>query len=251
MTLAVTAVPDARSMTSRLFAVLGAFTEAAPGRSLSLTEIARHAGLPISTTHRLVGELVRCDALDRRRDGRYTIGFRLWEIGAQTPASQMLRTAALPYLEDLHGLAGDDVMLAVLDTDEIVCVESLVGHATDRGVRPTRRAPASGTAAGLVLLAHAGELGMRARARHRDPDPLQRRRETEARLEGVARIAGQGTISVAAPIRNRDREVVAAVAVSYAGDRAALRAYDDVVRMAARGISRALGYEGAQRRATA
>ena len=55
-----------------------------------------------------------------------------------------------------------------------------------------------------------------------------------------------------APIRNRDREVVAAVTVSYAGDRAALRAYDDVVRMAARGISRALGYEGTtQRRATA
>src|SRR5690349_12566557 len=117
MTLADSTVPDTKSMASRLFTVLGVFTDVAPGRALTLSEISRRAELPVSTTHRLIGELLRCEALERTRDGRYTIGFRLWEIGAQTPAFQMLRRTALPYLEELRGTSRHEVQLVVLDGD--------------------------------------------------------------------------------------------------------------------------------------
>ena len=50
-----------RSVTSKILAILAAFETTR--RSLSLTEISAAADLPLSTTHRLVGELV--DALDK------------------------------------------------------------------------------------------------------------------------------------------------------------------------------------------
>jgi DNA-binding IclR family transcriptional regulator len=99
-------------------------------------------------------------------------------------------------------------------------------------------------------MAHAVELGARARVA---PQAESRNRHLDAqiRLEGVARYDRGNTLSVAAPIRNRDREVVAAISVTYPGDRSVLRAYDDAIRLAARGISRALGFDASARRASA
>ncbi len=62
-----TSAPGA-TVTSRALALLGAFDER--HRSLTLTELARRAGLPLPTAHRLVGELVDGGALHRREDGR-------------------------------------------------------------------------------------------------------------------------------------------------------------------------------------
>ena len=43
----------------------------------TLSELSRLSGLPLSTAHRLVGELERWGALERGSDGRYRIGLRL------------------------------------------------------------------------------------------------------------------------------------------------------------------------------
>jgi DNA-binding IclR family transcriptional regulator len=48
---------------------------------LTLTGIARRAGLQLATAHRLVTELAGWGALTRGADGGYTIGVRLWELG--------------------------------------------------------------------------------------------------------------------------------------------------------------------------
>lgn len=50
---------------------LGAFTPDGP--ELGLTAIAGRTGLPLTTVHRLVGELAAGGALDRGPDGRYRI----------------------------------------------------------------------------------------------------------------------------------------------------------------------------------
>lgn len=239
-------VPDPRSATSRLFSLLGAFTGLAPGAVLNLTEIANRAQLPISTTHRMVQELVRCDALDRRRDGTYTIGFHMWEIGSQTPASVMLRNAAFPHMEDLHRIAGHEVELVVLDGLETVCVEVLACRLSPSATRPTRRQPAERSAAGLVLLAHSSELNARAHVvAGPAPDAQRRRRDAEARMEGVARLESPSGFSLAAAIRNRDSEVVAALSVAFAGGRRAGRIYEEPIREATRAISHSLGWRTA------
>ena len=49
---------------------------------LTLSEISRRSGLPLTTTHRLVRELSAWGALERGADGRYHIGLHLWEIAA-------------------------------------------------------------------------------------------------------------------------------------------------------------------------
>ena len=72
-----------RSVTSRALAVLDAFDAGSP--RLTLSEIAERSGTPLTTTHRLLGELAEWGALVRRQDGRYEIGRKLWDLGLLAP----------------------------------------------------------------------------------------------------------------------------------------------------------------------
>lgn len=244
------------TVTARVLGVLGAFT--APRPALTLTEIARRAGLPLSTAHRLVGELTAWGALERGDDGRYRIGLRLWEVGALAPRSLGLRESAMPFLTDLQEVTGENVQLAVLDGCDAVYVERLSGRgAVNVITRVGGRLPLHATGVGLVLLAHAApELQERVLA-----GPLRRytaktvcapeavrRVLADVRRTGVAVSDGQielVALSVAAPVRGPRDEVVAAlsVVVPAAGSDGA-RAYVPVVRAAARGVSRVLGASG-------
>src|SRR4051812_16150470 len=60
-----------RSVVSRVTAILMAFRS---GGTHSLTELAGLAELPVSTTHRLVGELVSRRVLERTDAGSYRVG---------------------------------------------------------------------------------------------------------------------------------------------------------------------------------
>src|SRR5689334_5245915 len=67
-----------RSVTSKVVALLDAFTPAEP--VLSLNELAAATGLTTSTAHRLANELVEWGGLERGENGGYRIGLRMWEI---------------------------------------------------------------------------------------------------------------------------------------------------------------------------
>ncbi|HEY0804094.1 MAG TPA: helix-turn-helix domain-containing protein, partial [Pseudonocardiaceae bacterium] len=82
-----------RSTASRVLALFSAFSSVCP--VLALSELAKASGLPMATTHRLAGELVQWGALERRSDGRYQIGLRLWHTGTLAPAHRDLRSVAL------------------------------------------------------------------------------------------------------------------------------------------------------------
>ncbi len=240
-----------QSVASRVLAVLGAF--GAEHRYLSLTQLSRRTGLPLATTHRLVGELAAWGALERDIMGRYRIGLRLWEVGSLAPRGLGLREIALPFLEDLYEATHENVQLAVLDGAEVVYLERIAGRASV-GVR-TRvggRWPAHTTGVGLVLLAYS-----RAEAQERylagplarftdrtiiDPDRL-RRELAQVRRCGYAVSAGQVTLdalSVAAPVYNTTDEVVAALSIVARAGSVAPATLVPAVRTAARGISRAL-----------
>src|SRR5690242_21739862 len=96
----ISAPSQPRSVTARAFGVLEAFTPTAP--TLTLSEIARRAGLPLTTAHRLVAELRRAGALERDADGTYRIGLRLWGVASLAPRGVPVGEAALPFLEDLY-----------------------------------------------------------------------------------------------------------------------------------------------------
>lgn len=244
-------------MAARLFAVLDAFTSP-PATSLTLSMIAERSGIPLSTVHRLVAEWVTWGGLARQADGRYCLGMRLWELGVQTPTARNLRTIALPYLEDLYEATREHVHLAVLDGRDALYLEKLSGHHAARlASRVGGRLPLHATGVGQVLLAHAPVdviQGYLAEPLQRfspqtvtEPGEL-RRRLAGIRSHGIARLEEElttGSSSVAAPIRDRTGQVVAALSVVT---RTAPESYPDqeqAVRVAAQGVSRALGYRRA------
>ncbi|OXM45214.1 helix-turn-helix domain-containing protein [Amycolatopsis alba] len=82
-----------------------------------LTRLAAGAGLPKSTTHRLLSQLVELGAV-QRRSGRYRIGPRTLRLGAAWPPGRVLRTAALGPMRQLAAATGASVRLNVFLSDE-------------------------------------------------------------------------------------------------------------------------------------
>src|SRR5690349_18429114 len=114
-----------RSVISKVVALLDAFTTTAP--ELTLNELAQRTGLPVSTTYRLVSELVDWGGLERVPGGGYRIGLRMWELGTLAPRGETLREVALPFMSDLYEATLESVHLAVLDGAEVLYVEKLTG----------------------------------------------------------------------------------------------------------------------------
>ncbi|WP_250009958.1 IclR family transcriptional regulator [Actinoplanes sp. M2I2] len=240
----------APSVTSRALAVLGAFDP--EHRSLTLSELARRAGLPLATAHRLVAELRRWGALSRLASGEYVIGRRLWDLGLLAPVQSGLRQAASPFLHDLYGATLATVHLAVRDGCEALYIDRLAGHVSVPVVSEIgSRLPLHATGVGKVLLAYAPE-DVRIEAFTRlvrvtaytvtQPARLaeQLRR---VRAEGYATTGEEmslGACSVAVPVRAGADDVVAALGMvvpDLRRDRARLVA---ALQVAARGISRTL-----------
>jgi DNA-binding IclR family transcriptional regulator len=240
------------SVIVRALRLLGAFSPEQP--ELTLTELARRAGLPLTTAHRLVSDLASWGALERDGDGRYRIGLRLWETASLAPRGLGLRELALPFLEDLSQVTQENVQLAVRDALDVVYVERIAGRtAIPVLTRVGGRFPMPPTGVGLVLLAHAPaevqeEVLAAPLARFTDrtivSPRLLRQLLAEVRRTGVAISDRQVTIdavSVAAPVYGPAGTVVAAISVVvHAGD-VPPTTLVPVVRAAARGISRTLG----------
>lgn len=238
--------------TQRALAVLDCFTAGSP--ALTLSEIARRLGQPVSSTHRQLRELIRWGALERDASGRYSIGLHLWEVGALAPRSKDLRETSLPFLEDLYEATHENVQLAVVDGDEVVYVERLFSHhATRIPARPGFRLPLHVTGVGRVLLAHATtervnevlSRPLRKYTRYTMVDPADLRRELAAiRRDGYAisdRQVELVSTSVAAPIRGPDNTVIAALSIIVPSRDNKARSFVPAVVAAARGISRSLG----------
>jgi DNA-binding IclR family transcriptional regulator len=242
---------DRRSVTARAFGVLEAFTPAAS--ALTLSEIARRADLPLTTTHRLVTELRAAGALERDGGGAYRIGLRLWEIASLAPRGVPLREAALPFLEDLYEVTHENAQLGVREGHDVVYIERIAGRrAVGVLTRVGGRFPLHASGIGLVLLAHAPDEVQREVLAgplqrftdHTITDPARLARIlAQIRRDGVAvsdRQVTDDAMSVAAPITDAGGEVIAALSVvAKAGDMVAVR-LAPAVRAAALGTSRAL-----------
>jgi DNA-binding IclR family transcriptional regulator len=242
---------DGRSVTGRAFAVLETFTPDYP--ALTLSEIARRSGLPLTTAHRLVGELSVSGALEREGDGRYRIGLRLWEIASLAPRGVPLREAALPFLEDLYEVTHENVQLGVREGHEVVYIERIAGRqAVGVLTRVGGRFPLHASGNGLVLLAYAPEPVQREVlegplqrfTEHTITDPERLGRMLVAiRRDGFAVSDRQVTVdavSVAAPIFDARVEVIASLSIVTRAGGTVVERLAPAVRAAALGTSRAL-----------
>jgi DNA-binding IclR family transcriptional regulator len=245
-----TSTPGA-TVASRLLAVIAAFDER--HRSMTLSEIARRAGIPLPTAHRLVGELVGGGALQRRDDDRYVIGRLVWEAGLLAPVQGRLRELAEPFLHDVYAATMATVHLAVRDGHEVLYLHRMQGRASVPIVSTVgSRLPMHCTGVGKVLLAHAPpDVSDRAFARLTRitpytitrPDVL-RAQLNRVRRDGVATTSEEmslGACSLAVPVvQASDGAVVAAIGVVVATLKRDRQRLLGALQVAARGIGRLL-----------
>lgn len=236
----------------RVFAVLDVFR--APSPPLSLAEISRRAGLSMTTTHRLVHELLDWHAMERTDDGRFQLGDRLLELAAASGPGLHLRERALPALLRMHRMVRVMVVhLAVRDGGEAMYVESLrAAHGDVPSNRIGGRMPLHATATGRVLLAYADPAVQDAYlasplhkyTRYTETDPAALRGEFEVirqqRSLVTTRQVTENTGGVASPVFDRHDRVVAAVGIVLTLEEQQIEDYVDLVRSTAGQISRAL-----------
>jgi DNA-binding IclR family transcriptional regulator len=239
------------TVTQRVAAVLGAFSAA--HHAMTLSELSRSTRLPLTTVHRLTGELTRHGLLERDDEHRYRIGLRLWEIASTASRAVDLREAAQPVLQELYAVTRENVQIAVLDGVEAIYLDRLSGPESVHIVtRAGSRLPVHASGVGLALLAHApievqdevlaAPLARFTRFTITDPRRV-RRMLAEVRRDGYVisdRQIETVSVSIAAPIRDRTRRVVAAISVVVAAGRADPRTFIKPVTTAAAAISRRL-----------
>jgi DNA-binding IclR family transcriptional regulator len=142
-----------KSVTGRAFLVLDTFDVS--HRHQTLAQITRRCGLPLTTVHRLVHELVTQGALSRTPDGSFEIGRKIWSLGILASLHSDLREIALPYMEDLYQLGNDAVQIGVLDGFRCLIVERIAGSRTLAVIsKPGARLPLHASGVGKVLLAY-------------------------------------------------------------------------------------------------
>jgi IclR family acetate operon transcriptional repressor len=239
-------IPDVA--VARVAAVLGAFDAHHP--ELRVAEIGRRAGLPKSTTSRLVSGLVSYGLLER--DGSLLrMGIRLFEFGELASRQRNLRAIALPYMADLREATRQTVHLAVLQGNEVVYVEIL--RSRDAPRMPSEvggRLPAHASAVGKALLAFSdaatvdlvcGQPLKAVGPRTVTAPGLLRRELSRVRASGLAyesEESGPGVGCVASAILRTDGSPAAAISVSGWTGKLNLRSIGPAVRTVALTMSR-------------
>jgi IclR family transcriptional regulator, acetate operon repressor len=241
------------SLLSRAASIVGAFDDRDP--VLSLVELSRRTGLPKSTVHRIVGELVTLRVLERHDDG-YRLGMWLFERGELVPGHRSLSEAALPVMEDLREATRQRIHLAVLDGVDVVYVEILGTGGLEVVSRTGGRLPAHATGVGKAMLAYSPAATVQARIEAGLPRLTPRTISTSGglvrelrkiRSVGMAldlEEAQLGVSCVAAPVFGADRKVAAGLSVTGVTGSVDPGTLGPAVRTAAFTLSRLLRESG-------
>jgi DNA-binding IclR family transcriptional regulator len=210
------------SVATKLFRILAAFDADRP--RLRASDVCRRSGLPFSTVHRLLAELVSLGVLEHATDGSYAVSLRLWEVAALNPRLAALRGAATPWMHELYAMFGGGVHLDVPVGAEGLSVDALGGGTHRLG----GRFPLRSTAGGHVLLAYAGKQALEACLA---APPVRSLPETvlspsglrqaldDIRRSGVAVAERPNRLSVAGAVFGPDGSIVAALEVTAVAPR--------------------------------
>jgi IclR family pca regulon transcriptional regulator len=215
----------------RGLAVIRAFDAEHP--SLTLSEVATSTGLSRAAARRFLRTLVQLGYM-RAEGSRFALRPKILELGYAYLSSLTLPEVAMPHLEQLVSAVHESSSVSELDGDDVVYIARVP---TKRIMTVTisvgTRFPAYATSMGRVMLAalSADRLGsyladadLRGLTGHTITTEAALKRElTKIRAQGWAVVdqeLEEGLRSVAAPIRDADGHVIAAVNVStHAGRR--------------------------------
>ena len=215
----------------RGLSILSAFTPDCP--ALGISELARRLSLTRSTTHRYVATLAALGYLQQDEPTRkYRLGSRVLDLGFSMLGSLDLREIAAPYLRRLTDTTGHTSNLAIRDDTDVILIDRVRGrpgryHHLEFTLHIGSRLPSYCSATGKALLAwlprrDLGRLLDRMDLIQRGPRTVTDRAALIAELDQVCRTGvavndeelESALRSIAAPVRSRSGEVVAAVNIA-------------------------------------
>jgi len=235
------------------------------GAPISITDLSQKTSLTPGTVHRLLYTMMQRGFVEKNgTDSKYRLGMKVFQIASSAALFKDLRSAARPVMEELQQRFNETVNLAVYDKAEVIYVDQV--ESTNMVVvrmfaRTGSRGPAHCTGSGKVLLAGLPEstlddllknIRLEKFTNETITDPEMLKKELSwVRREGYALDLGErdeGVRCVAAPVKNYEGKVIAALSVSGPVSRITSSFIKnelvDSVKKAAQKISRQLGYSG-------
>jgi DNA-binding IclR family transcriptional regulator len=192
-----------------------------------ITDLAQALGCSKNTAFRLLYTLMERNFVRQSEDASYQLTFRLLTLGESVLGTTELHHLARPSIQELARQCGETVSLAVLEGDEIIYLDRVLGSSPfTTAYSIGSRAPACTTALGKAILAFSPEDvverclhdGLRSRTPHTitSPDRLRLKLREAARccyaLDNQENVLG--VRCVGAPIFDRKGRVQAAISIS-------------------------------------
>lgn len=226
---------------------------------LSLAELSNQTGLSKSTVFRLLATLsgsgyIKQDPVTQK----YSLGFKLFHLGAVVIGNMNIRNAALPHMKELSEQVSETVDLNIVNRDERVCIELVESREVIRNfVRVGQRNCLWLGASGKVLLAHLPAADIQRIVKHASAtnqllfgeskllEDLETIRQQGYAISMEERV--KGSFSIAAPLFDYTGELVGGIAAAGPIQRLTEERIPFIIEkvvLAARNISEALGYIG-------
>jgi len=199
------------------------------GSAMNMTEISERLEIYPSTIHRILATLKHWGYVEQdSHTQKYQLGLKALELGMAKLHQMDLVREAIPYLKELVNQCNETVHLGVLEEGEVLYLAKEESSQTIRMISYVgKRAPLHCTALGKVLLAYLSAeekkkiLGEKALPRFTD-NTITDKRELEKEF---GKVKEQGfaldreenekdVCCIAAPIRNYQGKVIAAVSIS-------------------------------------
>ena len=232
------------------------------GSPMNMTELSKKLGFYTSTIHRILDTLKHWGYVEQDpHTQKYQLGLKALELGMAKLHQMDLVREATPYLKELVKQCNETVHLGVLGEGEVLYLAKEESSQTIRMISYVgRRAPLHCTALGKVLLAYLPE-GERKKILGKKVLPqltentITGKRELEKEL-GKVREQGfaldreeneKDVRCVAAPIRNYQGEVIAALSISspaFRIDKNIQNNLKNALIETSEKISKRLGYNG-------
>ncbi len=225
---------------------------------VNLKFLASESGLHVSTVHRILGALAAIGLVEHQAGGVYRLGLRWLEYGNLVRERLEVRDVARPFIESLHNTIGEPVNLAIRDGDDIIYLDRVSANASRIRVvyRVGSRAPLHLTSLGKLFLAeesaqavadYAARTGLPGNTEHSlTRANLLNKALKEVQQSGIAfdnEEAELGLRCVAAPVRDDQGTLIAAISVSSTSERFSEHeiAWVPALKECAQAVSYALG----------
>ena len=244
----------------RAIQILECFDDQHPERGIS--EIAQAVGLHKATAYRIVTTLVNYGYLEWIAEAqKYRLGLALTNLGFKVIRRMDLRHEALPYMKELVQEWDEACDLSVFDQGKAFYIEILHGnHALTISAAVGQRLPAHCTASGKLFLAYLPETELETFL----SEPMETYTDNtitshDELIKQLDKIRDQGysvdyeeyelgVCAVAAPIFNRNGEVIAAIGSPSPTSRMTPERITEIAgayKNAAQTVSRRMGYDPA------